>query len=328
MFVNWKKILPLLLGAASLTLTGAEHSYTLSMPWKPQAQFAGYYYAAAHGIFKQHGLEVEISHRPPEHSVFSTLRQPESDFIVAPLTAALQTADSGGELVNIAQISQHSPVSLVGRRSAGITGLDSLTEKGRALRAGCWQVDFDLLPELFLARHAPEAQRFPLNDGVDLFLWKAVDLISVMEYNEYYLLLAAGIPESELIRFRMRDCGLNIPEDGVYTFAETFRRYPADCGAMRNAVLEGWRQAIRNPAEALRLVRKECRKQNVPFDPAHQLWMLKRFAEDMELGQPEQFGTISRHNYDTAVQLLKRSGRIRKAPEHGLFAPLQAREEN
>lgn len=315
----------ILIFAAALLASAEEHRYRLSMPWSPQAQFAGYYYAAAHGIFERHGLKVEVLHRPPEHSVFASLREPESDFVVAPLLTALQVRDAGTDLIQIAQISRNSSLMLVGRRSAGI-GDDpaKLADRSKTLRAAVWTIDFDLLPEIFLNRYAPEAERIALSADVDLFLWGAADLISVMEYNEYYQLLAAGIPASDLMRFRMRDYGMNIPEDGVYALAETRRRRPADCVAMREAVLEGWREAVRNPAETLRLVRRECRKANRPFDPALQAWMFRRFCEDIELNRPG-FGSLSRQSYDNAVRLLTHQHRIRTALPLEEFAPFNGR---
>ena len=316
-----RKIGTILIVAAALLASADEHRYVLSMPWRPQAQFAGCYYAAAHGIFERHGLKVEVRHRPPEQSVFASLREPESDFVVAPLLTALQVRDAGTGLIQIAQISRNSSLMLVGRRSAGIGDRpEELAGRGRALRAAVWTIDFDLLPGIFLDRYAPEAERIALSAGIDLFLWGATDLIAAMEYNEYYQLLAAGIPASDLARFRMRDYGMNIPEDGVYALAETRRRRPADCEAMREAVLEGWREAARNPAETLRLVRRECRKANLPFDPALQAWMFRRFCEDIEFDRPG-YGSLSRHDYGNAVRLLMRHHRIRTAPPLEEFAP-------
>ncbi len=317
----------LLTTASVLTADAAEKQYTLMLPWKPQAQFAGYYYAAEHGIFSRRGLDVEVRHTSPGNSVFDALRKSECDFLVAPLLAAIEATNSGLEPVNIAQLSCNSSILLVGRRRAGIgREAETLQRFGPDLRCAVWSGDSGLLPELFLQRFAPAATRIPINDGIALFLWEGAEFISVMEYNEYYLLLAAGISPGELICFRMRNFSLNIPEDGLYADAGTVRRNPDVCRAMRAAVLEGWREALRNPAEALRLVRRECRKLDYPFDPAHQSWMLRHFGADLELNDPRRNGTLEQRNYTDAVQLLKRSGRIRTAPDFKTFAPLQVEE--
>ena len=318
----------LLLATVSVltTAAAAEHCI-LMLPWQPQAQFAGYYYAAEHGIFARHGLEVEVRHTTPGHSVFDALRKAECDFLVAPLLAAIEAADSGLELVNIAQLSCNSSILLVGRRSAGISDVKNLPDSGPKLRAAVWSGDSGLLPELFLMRNAPDSTRIPIDDGIALFLWEGAELVTVMEYNEYYLLPASGIPPSDLVLFRMRDFNLNIPEDGLYTATGTARRNPDRCRAMREAVLEGWREALRNPGEALRLVRRKCRELDYPFDPAHQSWMLRRFGADLELNNPHQDGKLKRKNYTDAVQLLKRGGKIRTAPEFDAFAPVLLHRE-
>ncbi len=57
--------------AASLLLAGVAHAadkFTVQMKWVPQAQFAGYYVAAAKGYYKAEGLDVTIKPGGPDIS--------------------------------------------------------------------------------------------------------------------------------------------------------------------------------------------------------------------------------------------------------------------
>ena len=54
------------------------------MPWIPQAQFAGIYYAKEAGVFARYGLDVRIRHRLTEVDIFDYLKDPESELVVAP----------------------------------------------------------------------------------------------------------------------------------------------------------------------------------------------------------------------------------------------------
>lgn len=65
---------------------------------------------------------------------------------------------------------------------------------GKPRRFGIWSVDFGMAPLAFLRKQGVAGEIVPLNTDIALFLWGAVDVISVMEYNEYYQILASGPP--------------------------------------------------------------------------------------------------------------------------------------
>ena len=298
------------------------------MPWIPQAQFAGIYYAKEAGVFARYGLDVRIRHRLTEVDIFDYLKDPESELVVAPLVAALRHGNASAPLANIAQFSQNSSVMLVAR-GAGVGRLGQLNSRrpdGSRRRVGVWRFNFDTLPKIFLARQKLDVDIVPVNSGISLFLWDAVDALAVMSYNEYYQILAAGFNPEELIRFRLRDYGLNIPEDGLYALRETVRRCPEECRLMRLAILEGWRLAMKHPNEALKYIRLYCDRENSAFDVAHQRWMLGAYSKELELGNPQLRGKLQRKSYDSTVKLLTRHGELAFAPSYEDFCPALPRE--
>lgn len=231
-------------------------------------------------------------------------------------------------LVNIAQFSQNSSVMLVAA-APGVGRLGQLNSRrpdGSRRRVGVWRFNFDTLPKIFLARQKLDVDIVPVNSGISLFLWDAVDALAVMSYNEYYQILAAGFNPEELIRFRLRDYGLNIPEDGLYALRETVRRCPEECRLMRLAILEGWRLAMKHPNEALKYIRLYCDRENSAFDVAHQRWMLGAYSKELELGNPQLRGKLQRKSYDSTVKLLTRHGELASAPSYEDFCPALPRE--
>lgn len=307
-----------------LLAAGAERC-SITLLWTPQAQFAGVYYAREAGIFRRYGLEVDIRHKTPESAIFDYLRGGRSDFVIAPLTVALSERDRGLAVVNLLQLSQSSSLVLVARSSSGVTDAASLRNphrEGRPLRFGIWGVDFGMLPRILLRQQKVENPAiFPLGSDVLPFLWGAVDVVNVMEYNEYYQLLAGGCSSRSLVRIRLRECGLDIPEDGLYALESTVSARPEMCARFRAALLEGWREALNHREQALDYVRVYSDAAGGQFDPAHQWWMLDFFGRQLELSDPERAGRLSREKFDFTVRLLIGYGELQKPVDYALFCP-------
>lgn len=68
--------------------------------WVPQAQFAGYYYAAEKGIYKKHGLDVTILPGGPQSPPLDLLRDGKADFGTLWLTTGIQARSQGANLMN------------------------------------------------------------------------------------------------------------------------------------------------------------------------------------------------------------------------------------
>lgn len=308
-----------------LAMTAAAESrrWVIAMPRQPQAQFAGIYYAKEAGIFAKYGLDVEIRHPASGTPLVESLTSGNARFIVAPLTAMLVERAKGVPLVNICQVNRTGNVLLVATRRSGILQPADLKKPGpggKPLRIAVRDADSGTLPRLFLRQQGIDREPMSSGSGVELLLWGAADVVGGMEYDEYYQLLAAGYNPEELTVFRMRDYQLNVPEDGVYTLEKTVAANPAVCAALRDAVLEGWREALRNPERALQFVRLYAEREHARFDPAHQLWMLNVFGRSLGLDAP-QSGTLAPESFEAAVRLLRRNKLIARELDYRKFCP-------
>ena len=92
------------LGSAKPARSATADKVTLQLKWVPQAQFAGYYAAAAKGYYKQFGLDVTLKPGGPDITPEQVVASGQAQFGIDWLPSLLATRDKGGDLVNIAQV--------------------------------------------------------------------------------------------------------------------------------------------------------------------------------------------------------------------------------
>ena len=250
--------------AAALVAMGvgqahAAEKLTLQLKWVPQAQFAGYYVAAAKGFYTEEGLDVTIKPGGPDINPSQLIAGGGADVIVDWMPSALAAREKGVPLVNIAQVFQRSGMELTCRKDSGVT--DPASFKGKTL--GVW---FSGNEYPFLAwmnsLHLPTTggadgvtvlkQAF----NVDPLLQKQAACISTMTYNEYWQLIEAGMKPEQLIVFKYKDEGVATLEDGLYS-TEMEVNDPAAAARLARflkASLKGWQYALAHQDEAVRIV--------------------------------------------------------------------------
>ena len=283
--------------------------------WEPQAQFAGYYVALAKGFYAAAGVDMRILRGGPGSPPSRLLREGRAQFGTFFLPTAIRERAEGLALVNLAQFVPHSNQLLIARKADGITRPEDLD--GR--RVSLWGPEFRIAPEELFKRHGVRATEVPQGYTVDLFLRGGVAACSAMRYNEYHVLLNAGLDPGELTVFSMAGLGLDLPEDGLYTLEETWRKDPDLCRAVRRASIEGWRYAFAHPEEALGIVMSHVSAAHLPTNRMHQQWMFEHIRQAMLAGGEADFGTLTRTGYDAAARALLGAGSITRIPAYEDF---------
>ena len=117
-----KMLTGLLVGAAGLMASTAmaADKVTLQLKWVTRAQFAGYYVAAAEGIYEDEGLDVEIKPGGPDITPPQVIAGGGADVIIDWMPSALASREKGVPLVNIAQPFKNSGMMLTCRKDTGI----------------------------------------------------------------------------------------------------------------------------------------------------------------------------------------------------------------
>jgi NitT/TauT family transport system substrate-binding protein len=248
---------------AALTFTAgqakADDNLILQLKWVADAQFAGYYVAAAKGFYKAEGLNVTIKPGGPDVNPDQVLAGGGADVVVDWLPSALAAREKGLDIVNIAQVFQHSGMELTCRADSGITSPADF--KGKTL--GVWfsgnEYPFlSWMAKLGYTTSGPNPDVTVLKQGfnVDPLLQKQAACISTMTYNEYFQLLEAGMKPSQLVVFKYQNEGVATLEDGLYIKGSELQD-PAMVDKLARflkASKEGWEYADLHQAETVKIL--------------------------------------------------------------------------
>lgn len=248
---------------AALAITAgqakADDAITLQLKWVTQAQFAGYYVAAAKGFYKADGLDVTIKPGGPDVNPDQVLAGGGADVVVDWMPSALAAREKGLDIVNIAQVYQHSGMELTCRKDSGIkTPADF---KGKTLGVWFSGNEYPFLSWMAKLGYStsganPDVTVLKQGFNVDPLLQKQAACISTMTYNEYFQLLEAGMKPSQLVVFKYQDEGVATLEDGLYVKGSELQD-PAMVSKLARflkASKQGWEYADTHQAEAVKIL--------------------------------------------------------------------------
>jgi len=234
----------------------AQEKYTVQMKWVPQAQFAGYYVAAAKGYYKAEGLDVTIKPGGPDVSPVQVLAGNQADAIVNWMPDALAAREAGVALVNIAQIFNRSGLMLTCKKASGVSTPQDF--KGKTLGVWFGGNEYPFLNWMAKLGYKPDTDIKVLKQGfnVDPLLQNQAACISTMIYNEYWQVVDAGVKESDLVTFFYEDQGVASLEDGLYVLDSKLKdpAFVARSAKFLRATLKGWNDAVKDPGEAAKIV--------------------------------------------------------------------------
>jgi NitT/TauT family transport system substrate-binding protein len=301
---------------------------TLQLKWVAQAQFAGYYVAAAKGFYKSAGLDVTIKPGGPDVNPSQVIAGGGADVVVDWMPSALAAREKGVPLVNIAQIYERSGLELTCRKDSGIKVPADF--KGKTL--GVWFSGNEYPFLSWMSKLGFKTDGSPggvtvLKQGfnVDPLLQKQAACISTMTYNEYWQLIEAGMKPAQLTVFKYEDEGVATLEDGLYT-TEAKLKDPAMVDRLARFVkasVQGWKYAIDHEDEAVKIVMDNDTAG--AQTAAHQKRMMSEVAKLLASG-PRGLGYLDPAAYERTVGVLMSGASdpvITKKPEgawtHAVF---------
>ena len=255
-----KTILALSLLLAGLAGTAsAADKVTVQLKWLPQAQFAGYYVAAAKGFYKEADLDVTIKPGGPDIAPAQVLAAKGADLTVDWMPSALAAREAGVPMVNVAQIFNRSGMMLTCKKASGVTTPKDF--KGKTLGVWFGGNEYPFLSwmgtlGLKTGGANPDVKVLKQGFNVDPLLQNQAACISTMIYNEYWQVIDAGVKASDLVTFPYEDQGVATLEDGLYAREPDLKdaAYVAKLGKFVKATLKGWDYAIKNQDEAVKIV--------------------------------------------------------------------------
>ncbi|MFH2142186.1 MAG: ABC transporter substrate-binding protein [Bacteroidota bacterium] len=258
-----------------IEIEAQKNKLVFATQWLPQAQFAGYYVARDQGFYEEAGIDIEIISPSSTISSMEILTSEKADIVSGFLVSAIEARGKGFDLVNIAQLSQHSSIMFVSKKSSGINTLNDFNGK----KIGIWKSDYMEVPMSLITEKKLNVEWVPILSSVNLFLMGGIDLMTVLSYNEYDLIYLSGVNKDELNTFFMSDYGYDVPEDGLYAMQNTVEKRKNDLRAFVNASLKGWEYAANNKEYTIELVVKLMREAHIPSCITHQRWMLDKVLD-------------------------------------------------
>lgn len=252
------------------------------MKWVPQAQFAGYYAAAALGYYEDEGLDVTIVPAGVDINPQQLLASGEAEFIVDWMGNALATRAAGGDLVNVAQIYQRSGMRQITWADSGLTSFDQLGDKV----VGVWccgnqYPTFAALTQAGFSVEDMEADGRIAQQAFDMnaFLAREIDAASAMTYNEVAQVLESVGPDGTFPLYTMDDLnlldfnenGTAMLEDGLYARSEWLAEDGSEETAIKflRATFRGWAYCRDNVEDCTNFVLEA----GPTLGEGHQMWM-------------------------------------------------------
>src|SRR5436190_911835 len=296
-------------GAATTAAAGgALKKVKLQLQWFTQAQFAGYLAAVDQGIYKKHGLDVEILEGGVDIVPQTVLAQGNADFAIAWVPKALASREQGANITDIAQIFQRSGTLQVSFKDKNITAAPAL--KGK--KVGNWGFgnEFELFAGMTKAGLNPGSDVSLVQQQFDMqaLLSGDIDAAQAMIYNEYAQVLEAKNPStgklyqpSDFNVINWEKDGTGMLQDAVWANTDKLKSdtaYQDTATKFVAASIEGWAYC-RDNAEKCRdiVVAKGSKLGN-----SHQLWQMNEINK-LIWPSPNGAGMIDKAAWDQTVKI-------------------------
>jgi NitT/TauT family transport system substrate-binding protein len=294
---------------------------TLQLKWVPQAQFAGYYAAAAKGYYAQFGLDVTLKPGGPDITPEQVVASGQAQFGVDWLPSLLATRDKGGDIVNIAQVFTRSGMTELTWKSSGINTIKKMA--GKKVGVWCCGNENELFAALVKNGLNPKDSKSVtiVNQPFDmsLFLQNKVDAAAAMTYNELAQVLETKNPQtgklytlSDLNVITMERAGTAMLEDGVFAQGAWVKDAKNQDIAKRflAASFKGWAYCRDHRADCVNIVLKN----GTLLGRGHQTWQMNEINRLIWPAPARGIGVMNPIAYTRTAAIAKQFKVISKAP--------------
>jgi NitT/TauT family transport system substrate-binding protein len=293
---------------------------TLQLKWVTQAQFAGYYAAAAEGYYKQEGLNVNIKVGGPNITPETVVVGGGADIGIDWLPNLYATDEKGGNLVSVAQVFARSGMTEIAWKTSGITSIAKMAHK----KVGVWCCGNQ--PELYAAltkngidpNNPKDITIFNQPFDMNAFLSHQIDAAAAMTYNELAQVLETKNPQtgklysiSDLNIFKMSGIGTGMLEDNLFTTSKWLSSSANQATLVKflAASFKGWVYCRDHFTSCVNIVLK-----NGPtLGQGHQTWELNEINK-LIWPNPTGIGVVPASTVAATVKIARTYGVIKHLP--------------
>jgi len=279
----------------------------LQLQWLTQAQFAGYYAAAAEGYYEDEGLDVEIIQGGGDIVPQDALANGDVDYAISWVPKVLGSIQNGADITNVAQIFERSATLQVSFKDQDITTAADLA--GKTIGSWGYGNEWELYAGLNKAGVTDEVTVVSQNFDMNALLSGDIDAAQAMTYNEYAQLLETVDPETgELYTaddFNVIDWneeGTSMLQDAIWADAGRLaddEDYAETTVKFIKASIKGWAFARDNAQDAA----DQVTAAGSTLGLSHQLWMTNEVNKLIWPSTAGGIGMIDTAAWDATVAM-------------------------
>jgi NitT/TauT family transport system substrate-binding protein len=293
---------------------------TLQLKWVTQAQFAGYYAAAAQGYYQQAGLNVNIKVGGPNITPETVVIGGGADIGIDWLPNLFATDEKGGGLVSVAQMFARSGMTEIAWRSSGIDSIKAMAHQ----KVGVWCCGNQ--PELYAAlakngidpNNPKDITIFNQPFDMNAFLSGQIKAAAAMTYNELAQVLETKNPKtgklyslSDLNIFKMSSLGVGMLEDNLFVTSKWLSNSANHATLVKflEASMKGWVYCRDHFTACVNIVLK-----NGPtLGQGHQTWELNEINK-LIWPNSSGIGVVPQSSLSYTEGIAKKYGVIKNTP--------------
>lgn len=231
-----------------------QHDVTIKLHWQHQFQFAGIYAAKEKGFYQQAGLNVDI--KTGFSHPYDEVESGEVEFGMSGTGIVVEYL-RGRPFVALGATFQNSPYVWLVRDDSGIYSAGDFA--GKTLTRQSYADD---LAAIFLKQGIDTSEiNFvpPKASDIDDLIEGRVDALTAYISNEPFLMAQRQVPYRTIAP---KDYGIHFYSDILFTSQTYLKQNPETVSAFREATYRGWRYAVENREEMVKLIRDKYNNQN------------------------------------------------------------------
>jgi NitT/TauT family transport system substrate-binding protein len=243
MRIAWKVFIGALLAAVACGCDRGSPKIELTLDWKPEPEFGGFFAAQQAGAFAKHGLDVLIKTAGEGADTWQLVATGKTEFATTAADQVLIARHSGADVIAFFAVYQNSPQGIMVHQARGFTKLeDVFTHDGQLLAE-----DNSWLHFLQRKFGPGKVKISSYTNGIAEFLAKPDLSQQCFVTSEPILARHQG---SDPQTFLIADEGFNPYTTVVICKGDLWRNDPQRVKAMADAFRQGWRSYLDDPGPA------------------------------------------------------------------------------
>lgn len=220
-----------------------QNNVSITLDWKPEPEFGGFYQADLSGAFKSHGVRVDLKTAGAGAPTWQLVAGGQTQFATTAADQVLIARARGADVVALFAVYQTFPQGIMSHEARGFHSIEDIFTHPGTLAA-----ENDTWLKYLLSKYkAPKVTITGYGGGIAAFLAKPDFSQQCFVTSEPILAKRQG---SDPQTFLVADAGYNPYTTVLITSGQTVRENPQLVRSIVEACREGWRQYLDDPAAA------------------------------------------------------------------------------